>query len=304
MTSVQRYRICSSRYIMELVPERGASVVRLAWRRGSREWCELLRRAADSDIDDRSVSLSKLSNFVMLPFVNRIDKARFNVEGTDYTLPLNRPEQDCAIHGFSREHAWRVLEADPDRLICEDRCERSDIPYRYVARQVFEAAEDGVVIGLSVENTGEAPMPFGFGLHPWFRRDSVTQLAFGAALTLEGDERTFPISARPVSDDTSFKRPQIVALRAGTDRAYSGWSGNARIEQPSERMAITLEASREFRNLHIFIPRDQPLFCVEPVTHVTDVLNRRQFAAYGDMAMLQPGQTLSGTVSIIASPLA
>ncbi|MEO1293891.1 MAG: hypothetical protein AAFV62_13885, partial [Pseudomonadota bacterium] len=60
---VVRHRVMTSRYVVETVPERGASLVRMAWRHDDREWRELMRRPEASVIDDRSTSLSLLSSF-------------------------------------------------------------------------------------------------------------------------------------------------------------------------------------------------------------------------------------------------
>jgi aldose 1-epimerase len=50
------------------------------------------------------------------------------------------------------------------------------------------------------------------------------------------------------------------------------------------------------RNLHLCMPASRAVFCVEPVSHVPGVVNRRAFAHLGDMTALAPGEALEGTV--------
>lgn len=290
-------------WLLEAAPERGASLTRIAWAAEDGVWREICRRPDAAEIDDRGASLSKLSSFLMLPFANRIDGARFSFEGRDYQLPLNRPQQACAIHGHSRESVWRVVERSATRLVCEDDFARDDTPYRYCARQVFEADAEAARVTVSVENRGEAAMPFGFGLHPWFPRTPDSRLRFDAAATFAADERTFPTAVEALDGPSDWSVPSAPEERIGLDRGYSGWRGAAEITQPDLGYRVLLSGEGAFGNLHIYVAADRPDFCVEPVSHVTDVVNRRVFAEHGDMARLAPGEALSGSMTLRADAL-
>ena len=124
-------------------------------------------------------------------------------------------------------------------------------------------------------------------------------MAFSAGAVFDGDERTFPLAARAPHGDTDWSGSgALVAQRAHFDHGYAQWSGGADVGQ--ERSGYTLEvrgAGAFADTVHIFAPDDQAFFCVEPTTHVTDVINRRLFAPYGDMTALQTGEALDGVVT-------
>ncbi len=301
--SVERLEVAAGPWRVELVPERGASLTRLAWTHPDGATREILRRPSPDQIDDRAASLSLLSSFLMLPFANRIDGARFEYDGLSCALPLNRPQQDCAIHGHSREHVWRVVERDADRLVCEDLVSRDDTPFRYRAELSVTATPEQVTIGVSVENRADRALPYGFGLHPWFPRTPESRLRFDAANTFTPDPRTFPVARESLGLETDFSAGLAPESRIGLDRHYAGWSGTADIRQPDLGYAATLSGDGAFRNLHIYVAGDRPDFCVEPVSHVTDVVNRRAFAEDGDMARLEPGARLAGVATLRAAPL-
>jgi aldose 1-epimerase len=61
-------------------------------------------------------------------------------------------------------------------------------------------------------------------------------------------------------------------------------------------LRLGLVASPSLRNLHLCMPASRAVFCVEPVSHVPGVVNRRAFAHLGDMTALAPGEALEGTV--------
>ena len=52
------------------------------------------------------------------------------------------------------------------------------------------------------------------------------------------------------------------------DNCFTGWNGEARIPGPR------IHADGIFGNLQVFTPAGADFFCVEPVSHVPDAINR------------------------------
>lgn len=313
MARVEEITLQTERFAISVAPERGASITRFAWRHPDGAWRELMHRPAPEDVQDRSGSLSALSSFVMLPFANRIDGARFRYDGRDHALPLNRPSENCAIHGLARGAAWAVAEAAPSSAAfaldaSDDGAAFAETPYRFRARQALEIKDDTVTWRVSVQNAGPAATPFGFGLHPWFPRTEASRLRFSAETTFDSDERTLPIASAPVAGATDFSDGRLMEDVIGMDRHYAGWRGDCVIAQPDLGYAIDLRSpaapeTGRYPNLHIFCAPDRAHFCVEPVTHVTDVINRRHFAGFGDMRRLEPEAAFDASVTIAVRAL-
>ncbi len=82
------------------------------------------------------------------------------------------------------------------------------------------------------------------------------------------------------------------------DNCFTGWTGAARLP------AVRIEAEPLFANLQVFTPPDANFFCVEPVSHVPDAINRPELPPDQAMAVLAPGETLRGSVTFAVTDAA
>ncbi len=108
--------ITNSRFRLGVAPDLGGSVTHLGWTWDGRAEVDLLR--PDSAMDIASRNPSRLASFVMVPFTNRIDAGRIPLPGGSnpgraVEVPINRPAQNAAIHGFGRLAAWETVERLP-----------------------------------------------------------------------------------------------------------------------------------------------------------------------------------------------
>ena len=78
------------------------------------------------------------------------------------------------------------------------------------------------------------------------------------------------------------------------DNDFFDWNRTARIERAS-LPAIRIEASSLFSCLRVFTPPDKDFFAVEPVSHLTDAINRGVAA---EDLRVQPGARLSGRMTV------
>lgn len=226
--------------------------------------------------------------FWMIPWANRLDGGRLGA----HRLPVNRAADDTAIHGLSRDRPWRVEAAAADQVALAQSVAAG--PYRYDGRLVHAATAQGFVIDLAVTNTGDAPLPFGAGWHPWFVRPPGTRLAFRAAARFTHDARCLPVRATASEGLDGGE-----AAFLGLDTHFSGWDGVARIAWPG--MALTIAATGALAtNLQVYAPRDRAVLCVEPSSHVPDAANRPDLAGHGPMRVLAPGENLTGRIILSA----
>jgi aldose 1-epimerase len=78
------------------------------------------------------------------------------------------------------------------------------------------------------------------------------------------------------------------------DNCFTAWDGTADIL--AGRASLRIEASAVFRQLQVFTPTWADFFCVEPISHVPDAVNRSDLPIDQAMHILEPNETLSGTV--------
>lgn len=110
---------------------------------------------------------------VLFPWPGRIDHGTFSWKGRAHTLPINEPTHDNAIHGLVCDRSFRVVRRGPYYFTAElestsDASLSALWPYPFRLTLDYEIG-NGLRLTATVANTGTQPMPFGFGLHPYFR---------------------------------------------------------------------------------------------------------------------------------------
>lgn len=270
-----------------LAPEYGAGV--LGWMHGN---VPILRRALPGAVmGDYHV----MSAFPLAPYANRIGGGRFTWQGHDYQLAL-KPDQTNTIHGVARQHPWSVEQVSGSAVHLAFRHEGdADWPFAFDASLAYSLDETGLTVEMSLTNRHGSAAPAGFGIHPYFPKRHDATIAFDATGVWRNGENALPVQHGPIPPDWSFATPAPVT-RSSLDNCFTGWSRTAQIE--AGPASLRIEASEAFGNLQVFTPGWTDFFCVEPVTHVPDAVNRPDLPPEQAMATLPPNGTLAGTVRL------
>ncbi len=249
---------------------------------------------------DEGLPPFKAGCFAMLPFANRIADGRFTFAGRNHALPVNLPAENMAVHGFARDHPWTLAAHTPHDAALEQDFAQDSNPYRYHARQEIAVSGQGIRVALSVRNDGDAPMPFGIGLHPWFAKTKGITLGFASRGAYGRDARGLPVAPPRAVATFEADGPGALDGHDWFDGCFADWSPRlARIVRPQDGLEIDIVADGAFRHLHVFAPDDREILCAEPVSHVPDAVNR---PALGAMDVLAPGAVLSGAMTLRAAP--
>jgi aldose 1-epimerase len=272
-----------------IVPELGGSLLEARWRD------TLLTRPTPALTS--AITVSNMTSFVMAPFANRIDAGHFVFGGQAIKMPINRANQNVAIHGVARNRAWQVVAQRDDALELSLRVDDPDYPFHFDARQHYQVTSDGWSTLLSVTNRGSKPLPFGLGHHPYFRRAPDTVVNFKARGYFPTDPvRNLPITPSGAADAAQNEVRLEARDSVGLDKHYYGWSGEARVSWPDIGLSLDVLANRSLGNAHLYFSPDEESVCVEPVSHVPDVHNHPEWGSYGGLTVLAPGKTLTGTM--------
>jgi aldose 1-epimerase len=280
----------------ELLPRLGAAVASLRWTGPDGVRHDLLRPA--DDVARAGNNPAALSMFLMAPFCNRIDGGRFRFGGETVILPQNRPHEDLIIHGFVWDRAWTVDRATDKGLVLS--CERDDgpDPYRFRARLAITADAEAVTFTLTLESTTATLLPYGLGFHPYFPYAADMTLDVWAAGTFGFNSRLLPESVAPSRALLGTGRAAVLPDIAPLEIHFGHWDREAIMTWPSQALSVTMTASEPFKNLQIYVPPDRSACCVEPMSHLTDVVNRAAFAQWGYMETLGRGGTLTGAMTL------
>jgi aldose 1-epimerase len=284
-----------------VAPQTGASVVALEARRDGR-WVPVLRPTPPEAVEQRNPS--PMAMFLLAPWSNRIEKARFRWRGHDVSLRANTPE-GYAIHGDLRRNPWRVVAAD--RTSCECRLASRDVAdfnFPFPLEATVRYALDGArfTARLAVRNAGAEAMPCGLGFHPWFPRA-------GAAAGAERDARLrFAARAvypqmpsgptRPVPPEFDFARERPIGT-CDLDHCFRDWDGRARLVNPAHGIASELSASATLGHVVVFTPPSRPCYAVEPVSICNNGFNLHAAGQAGSGTReLAPGDELVGEMAL------
>ena len=230
---------------------------------------------------------------ILFPFPNRIRAGKFTFEGKTYQLPAtNGPN---AIHGFAMAAPWDVLEHKATDqaayivgryLISKHSPEsRSLWPTDALLQVSYSLAGSRLSMTVTVSNPTAENLPYGFGLHPYFRLPfppggdpAKTQIILPASSywVLEDFLPTGEIG--PVDARLDFRQGQPrTGLKLDdvlTGLQYHEKRGQARLIDTEKKAEFRLTFDDGIRELVVYTPPQKPdVFAVEPYTQATDAIN-------------------------------
>lgn len=279
----------AGRLAVDLAPEAGGSIARFAVEGAGRDAGELLRPATDAAL--ASGTGRDAACYPLVPYSNRIANGHLAFESEVIQLAPQWPGIRHPMHGDGWRHRWQVLHHERTRAelvyLHDGGAPGVDWPFRYRARQSFLIDENGLTVGLSIQNLENRDVPAGLGLHPFFVRDTDTELACRLAGVWRTDREVLPLQRVPLPAEWDFSQPRRVA-GMGLDHCFDGWDGRAAVTWPQRGLRLVLSATEAFRHLVIYVPDGQRHFCVEPVSHANGAVGQTRLVA---------GATLGGEIS-------
>lgn len=269
-----------------LAPETGGSVV--SWTIAGRP---ILRAANTDAIDARGNAC-----YPLVPFSNRVANRRFSFAGQDYELPALLG--GWAIHGAGWQCAW----TPGDQGMALDYPGGVLWPFAFRAEQDFDLGPTSLSITMRITNTHDAPAPAAIGLHPFFFRDAATRLQVTARSVWQNGGDQIPVANTAVPSVWDFSTERELA-DVEIDNCFAGWDGTASLTWPDRHERVRIHATAPLRHLVIYVPHGMPFTAIEPVSNMNDGLNHMNTADDHGMAVLAPGETLEGRITMIVEPL-
>lgn len=234
--------------------------------------------------------------FPLVPYGNRIAYGRFRWLGTEYQLTRNFGDHPHSIHGVGWQRAWDVAEVSTaSAALTLDHRPDDGWPFAFQARVSYALSATALSVTIGVTSRHHAAAPAGIGLHPFFPKTNDPTLRFEASGVWENAADSLPLHHATPPPDWAHAQPRPVA-ESRLDNCFTGWGGSADIRAGAASLRI--EAGEAFRQLQVFTPSWAGFFCVEPVSHAADAINRPDLPADHAMHVLQPGQTLEGRISL------
>jgi len=280
---------------VEIAPQSGGAIASFRWDVDG-EAVDWFRPASVSAIVDGEVGA--MGCFPLVPYSNRIENSRFDFNGRAVNLPGTRPTDPHFEHGHGWRHAWTVLRHEASRIVLRYHHASDRWPWDYEAEQDISLAAGNLAVTLTVRNRALEPMPVGFGLHPYFPATPTTRIVTGVNGMWETDSEVLPtrlVGVPPAADPSTG----LVTSSIELDTVFTGWSRQARIEWPETRRALTMQADAPLNFLTLYTPANEPYFCAEPVSNITNAFNLSAHRSDTGQIILQPEASITANVRFL-----
>lgn len=238
--------------------------------------------------------------FPMVPFSGRIANGSFTIKGGTVALPSDPICEPHAIHGFGWRRPWQVVDMSGSNATLALDYDAAEWPWSFAARQRFSIDEASLSIRLELENRAGEPMPSGLGLHPYFPSRLTARLKAQLPYIWEARPDRIPTRRVPVHAVNNFARGRRVAPLT-LDHDFSGSDAAIHIEWDDRPLALRIERPGSDHTV-IYTPQEHDYFCVEPVSHVPNAVNRTEDAAATGLRMLAPGEIMSLACRFVVYP--
>lgn len=267
---------------IELAPDTGGSISRFI-----AGGIDLFRPATDAAATD---PLS-MACYPLLPFIGRIGFGRFRFDNRDITLPSHPISAPHALHGIGWLRPWTITSASSSKTkISLTHDGAADWPWRFEATQTYELDETSLTVTMTLTNRATTRMPGGLGLHPFFPDRQTARLKGDLPHIWESSADGLPTGRADVTAVRNFARGRRIAPLT-LDHCFSGGRGPLEITWDDHPLTLRLHG-REAGHTVIYTPQAFDFFCVEPVTHVPDAVNRRETPDITGLRVLQPDETI------------
>jgi len=228
--------------LLRLVPERGGLIS--GWRCGGHELVYLdLERFLDP-------AQSVRGGFpVLFPITGGLP---------DNQLPLPQGTFTLGQHGFARQLPWQLEPLADGRGVLLQVSDTPDTlqayPFQFLLSMEVRLAPGALEISTTVHNRSSAPMPFSFGLHPYFNLSSLEGVRF------EGlpEECLNHLTMAPASTAEQMER-----LASGIDLLVRP-SGPVRLVDEAAGTTLELQLSHPLDLVVLWTEPPRPMVCIEP----------------------------------------
>jgi galactose mutarotase-like enzyme len=210
----------------------------------------------------------------------------------DNRLPLPQGDFSLGQHGFARQLPWLMRPLADGRGVALELTDSPETlaayPFPFCLTMEVRLAPGALDISTRVENRGDQPMPFSFGLHPYFNLSSLDGVRF------EG----LPASClNHLTMAEAPTAPQLDRLAEGIDLLVRP-TGPVRLLDGAAGRTLELQLSHPLDLVVIWTEPPRAMVCLEPWTGPRQALisgDRRLVVDPGASTLLQTRYAVTPT---------
>lgn len=240
---------------------------------------------------------------IAAPWPNRLAGGRYEWDGKSYSVPINEPNRNTALHGLVSAELWTITElSEADVVLKYSLNASSAYPSDVEMVAHYSLDSEGLHVTVTATNTGPRSAPFGICPHPYLVAGSAPldkwtlEVAAESYLEVSAD-RLLPLELSEV-DGTDFDFREGAVLKGREiDHAFTnifaedGGLSTLLVSDPSGTfVGMNWDESCPWVQIHTADKADPSLsrhgLAVEPMTCPPDAFNSGT-----DVVKLYPGET-------------
>ena len=236
---------------------------------------------------------------LLTPWVNRVRNGNYSFKGKNYQLPINEPALGNAIHGLLARKSFTLVKQSSSSvtLMHEYQGEEPNYPFPFQFQYTYTLTDSGALeVTFEALNTGEGPLPFACGWHPYFSfPDTMVadlEINFKPISRFLSDSQMIPLKEENLNGKQLFK--------FSTDKIDHVFRLEPMeihrtefINTKHQKRLILEQSSILFPFLVVFQPEGFSSVAIEPMTANTDAFNT------GDgLIELAPSEAFSGQIRL------
>jgi aldose 1-epimerase len=248
---------------------------------------------------------------LLFPFAGRLRGKSFVWHGREYPAEGDDGRGN-AIHGYVLGRPWRVTEQTDQEVTAEFHASIDEPklleawPADFCITATYSLRGTRLESDFLIENPDSHPLPFGFGIHPYFRVPLGGADSGPCRVRLPFQERwdmtdMLPTGQRvPVEDPAAF-RAGLPFAEMQFDDVFTGLEFQdgecvCRIIDPDSARQLTLRFNDLFHECVVYNPPHREAVCVEPYTCVPNAAELQSNGVATNLRVLQPGESARARV--------
>ncbi|MCH8817201.1 MAG: hypothetical protein IIC92_05670 [Chloroflexi bacterium] len=244
--------------------------------------------------DPRHVA-SGTGSFIMAPWPNRIRDGELYVNGeVAHTLPIDSGRH--AMHGTVRKRVWSNLGFSESAAHLALKLLP---PWPFPGFLEYEVRLEGpsLLQSFTATDSGGTDFPFGFGWHPWFRRDlgagPVVAHIPGQDIVWELDDEMVSTGRQLTPEGPTDLRLPMTPEIGSLDHCFRVSPGSTSTLDWPDGPTLSITSSHNVSHLQVYTPENA--ICVEPQTCAVDAFRLEAEGHKGTGAlMVTGGESASG----------
>ncbi len=251
---------------------------------------------------------------ILFPFPGRLRGTSFEFQGRSFALAAGDGIGN-AIHGFVIDRPWRVVEQTGTMAVAEFQASvdgpelLAHWPADFRIAVAYELVGHALTSEVLIENTGDGPLPFGFGTHPYFRVPlggsgpgdnclvTVPAASYWELTDMLPTGRKFAATGnRGLSLGMRFAETHLDDVF--TNLTYTAGRVQTTIADPANRRTLEMSFDEQCRECVVYNPPHRQAICIEPYTCVPDAYALSKHDVETGLRVLAPGETFSTRIDI------